>query len=418
MNKIQSLLEKTNTIVSRYNQLLDNTGGRFNIFKVIGLSTEETRLHSAFLTELINPHGTHGLKDQFLAAFIKHCIEDYIDFYTEDSKCEAEYYIGPKTETTGGKIDILIRDKINQAIIIENKINAPDQERQMLRYYNHSKSYNNARLIYLSLDGKDPSEYSTGKEHFEFKTISYQYEIINWLTECKKIAVDFPLVREGITHYMNLIKQLTNTSSMDEMKNEIISLIMQSSDNMQNAFELAKVLTDVRIKLQWEFWKQLERDLFQVGIKIEEEDSKRVKHWKIKSYYTKQRNRDIHYGLWTEIHNKEGITIHWGCEIEDNIYTGFTIEKNGVGGIANTKEFEQYRTIILECNNAYQSNSNWLGWKHTSPILNFREINTDQLYAIVEKKNLEEVTKSIAIAAIRDINFVVSKLAAMHKEQP
>lgn len=59
----------------------------------------------------------------------------------------------------------------NKAIIIENKIYAGDQEYQMLRYYNHSKTYADSRLIYLSLDGKTPSNFSTKSgETFDYKS--------------------------------------------------------------------------------------------------------------------------------------------------------------------------------------------------------------------------------------------------------
>src|SRR5699024_10596824 len=108
-------------------------------------------------------------------------------------------------------------------------------------------------------------------------------EIINWLNECKQLAVDYPLVREAISHYINLIKQLTNTSSMSEMNNEIVALVMQSPENMQNAFELKKALSDVKVKMQWEFWKQLHKSLEENGLCVKGEDeSKLVKHWKVK----------------------------------------------------------------------------------------------------------------------------------------
>lgn len=67
---MQILLNKTATIVNKYNQLLDATGGRFNVFQVIGVTTAETRLHSAFLCELFDVKGSHGLKDKPLKAFI------------------------------------------------------------------------------------------------------------------------------------------------------------------------------------------------------------------------------------------------------------------------------------------------------------------------------------------------------------
>ena len=38
-------------------------GDCFNVFNTLGLRSNEVRLHSAFLAELLNPDGNHGLKD-------------------------------------------------------------------------------------------------------------------------------------------------------------------------------------------------------------------------------------------------------------------------------------------------------------------------------------------------------------------
>ena len=180
MIKIQHLLDTTASIVNNYNQLLDATGGRFNIFQIIGVTTAETRLHSAFICELLNANGSHGLKDLPLKSFIQKCInkndKDKVDefvFQTSDSRSKVEHYIGITTPTEGGRIDIIVWDNENRAIIIENKIYAGDQDRQMLRYYNHSTKYKDSRLLYLSLDGKIPSEYSLGSEIFDYNTLSY-----------------------------------------------------------------------------------------------------------------------------------------------------------------------------------------------------------------------------------------------------
>ena len=416
MQKLQNLLDKTGSIVNKNNQILDATGGRFNIFKVIGVTTAETRLHSAFLNELLDTSGSHGLKDKPLKAFIRLCLDDEFDFQTTNARSKTEHYIGVKTETTGGQIDIIVRDNEYRAIIIENKIYAGDQEFQMLRYYNHSKSYKSSRLIYLSLDGKFPPEFSTGGKLFDCKMLSYKFDIINWLKECKQLAVDFPLVREAISHYINLIKQLTNTSSMDEMNKEIVAMVMQSSENMQNAFELGKTLTDVKIKMQWEFWKQLEKSLEEKGLKVKIEDAKQVKHWKVEKYYA-PRNKEIHFGLWVEIYNQNGITLHWGCEILDNIYFGFTLEKNGKGGISNNEESKPYRQIINACDERFdQTHVNWLGWKHTTPILNFSVFGDKEIFNLVDKAHLGKVTNQIAEKAVSDIAFIQKQLKEIRKE--
>ena len=46
-------------------------GEWFNVFNVLGMSTDEVRTHSRFIAELLNPQGSHGCGDEFLKAFIK-----------------------------------------------------------------------------------------------------------------------------------------------------------------------------------------------------------------------------------------------------------------------------------------------------------------------------------------------------------
>lgn len=410
---IQNLLNNTALITKKSNQLLDATGGRFNVFQIIGLTTDETRLHSSFLCELLNVNGSHGLKEKPLNAFIEICLDKEFNFDTKNAISVVEYYIGEKTEKNGGRIDIFICDSAaNKSIIIENKIYAGDQENQMLRYFNHSTKYSDSRLIYLSLDGKIPSEYSMGGINFPFIQLSYKFDIIKWLTQCKQFAVDFPLVREGIGHYINLIKQLTNTSFMEEMNEEIVKLVMQSSENMQNAFELEKSLINVKIQTQWKFWEELKISLKDRNLKIKgNEDSKTVDLDKVKGFYEKQRNKDIHYGLWIEVFNKNGVTIHWGCVVEDNIYFGFTFEKDGKGGISDSEFAKPYRQIIKECDELYREDSEfWLGWNYPSPMLNFREFNSKEIFGLSNELTLKEVTDQIADKASQDISFIKKRL--------
>ena len=73
MIKLTQLLRKISEVLinekARHEELRKR-GESFNVFDILGLSTNEVRLHSAFLAELLNPNGTHGLGSQFLFAFI------------------------------------------------------------------------------------------------------------------------------------------------------------------------------------------------------------------------------------------------------------------------------------------------------------------------------------------------------------
>ena len=207
-------------------------GEWFNVFNVLGVSTDEVHTHSAFIAELLNPHGTHGCGDEFLKAFIEIIpgLEGF-DIETVRARTQVELSIGQidKDYTEGGRLDIIAYTDIH-AIIIENKIYAGDQYNQLLRYHKYAESRykNNNRILYLTLDGGSPSDISKGEKMAEGKdyySISYARDITNWLHRCIAIAVSKPLVRETLVQYLNLINQLTNQTMEQNDKNELLELL-------------------------------------------------------------------------------------------------------------------------------------------------------------------------------------------------
>jgi len=207
-------------------------GEWFNVFNVLGMSTDEVHTHSAFIAELLNPQGSHGCGDEFLKAFIEIIpgLEGF-EIETVRAKTQVELSIGRINEdyTEGGRLDIIAYTDTH-AIIIENKIYAGDGWKQLMRYHEFAeREYkNNYRILYLTLDGGSPSEGSTGKqmeEEKDFYSISYARDITDWLHRCIAIAVSKPLVRETLVQYLNLIKQLTNQTMEQNDKKELFELL-------------------------------------------------------------------------------------------------------------------------------------------------------------------------------------------------
>lgn len=229
INDIKNLLIEVDHISKHYREIEKLTGEEFNIFKIIELQSSEVRLHSAILTDLLNPLGSHGQGDLYLKIFVKRL--GIANFDTKTAVAEYEKNTGfiNSDYTKGGRIDILITDQYKKHIIIENKIYAADQKNQMLRYYNFDP---NAHLFYLNLFGIAPSEFSTNNKLSEsqYKIISYSYDIIGWLEECKKEAVSLPIIRETVVQYINLLKHLTNQSTGKKMKDEIKKVIAKNLD--------------------------------------------------------------------------------------------------------------------------------------------------------------------------------------------
>ncbi len=209
-------------------------GEWFNVFNVLGMSTDEVHTHSAFIAELLNPQGSHGCGDEFLKAFIKVIPSlNGFDIETIKAKTQVELSIGQidKDYTEGGRLDIIVHTDTH-AIIIENKIYAGDGWKQLLRYHEFAeREYkNNYRILYLTLDGGSPSEESIGKQMEDgkdFYSVSYAQDITNWLQQCIAVAVNKPLVRETLFQYLNLIKQLTNQTMEQNDKKELFELLTQ-----------------------------------------------------------------------------------------------------------------------------------------------------------------------------------------------
>ena len=198
-------------------------GKRFNVFSALNMCSDEMRLHSRLLATLLNPKANHGLGNEFLKLFLiaLGLPEDYITYCKEQI---VERTIGEVTETTGGRIDIILEDR-GHAVIIENKIYAGDQPNQLLRYHNYGvKTFgeNNFKLVYLTLYGSDPSPYSLGGEHFEFIKLSYAQDILKLLEDFVPTQPQKP-VHSTIEDYITIIKQLTDQDMDTEYQQSIIN---------------------------------------------------------------------------------------------------------------------------------------------------------------------------------------------------
>lgn len=269
MEGLSNLLNKVSEVIRKeriQKEERQKRGEYFNIFSVLRLETKEVRLHSAFLAELLNPEGSHGLGKQFLELFLNMVVrkskEEPFCFETEKAKVYVEYYIGIISEDkkSGGRIDILIEDDKDKgnAIIIENKINAGDQEYQLLRYNNFAKDiYKNYKLLYLTKDGGEASEYSTGKEDFEYQCISYRNNILPWLECCEQAAVRHPLIRETIHQYIINLKEILNIMEKNT-QDSLFDRIVENKENMLSVLFLKDNLVGIQCKM-WEnvFIKQI-----------------------------------------------------------------------------------------------------------------------------------------------------------------
>ena len=241
MEQIQNLLNQIAIISNKNAEILDATGGRFNMFRVCGIDHYENK-HSAIIAEFLRTNGSHGLKEKFLECFVTMFCNDTMKqvFDCENASVDTERSVDD------GRIDILIEDRNKHAIIVENKIYAGDQREQLKRYNNFAeREYGNGnyQIFYLTLWGDDASEHS-GQE-VDYTCISYQKDIIEWMEKCACIGMRLPMVRETIYQYINHLKSLTNQDMDAKSKEEIVQLLCKP-ENLDSAFSIIENADGIR----------------------------------------------------------------------------------------------------------------------------------------------------------------------------
>jgi hypothetical protein len=361
MDKIEQLLVEISGINKKYEDIMATTGESFNVFEILNLEANETRTHSAFLKALLNPKGKHGLGDTMLKHFLE--VIDYKELDIATAKVdEKERVIGEisKDYNEGGRIDIIIEDSFGHGIIIENKIYASDQEKQLARYFNHAKiEYPKGfKLLYLNLNGTKPSQSSieNGKgtlfEGVDYFIISYRNEINKWLESCIEKASNYPIIRETIKQYLYLINKLTKQSTSHKMKEEIKQLL--SSDF--NKFKSAQIIGNA--------YNDLRKDIVEQVRKKFERKNEVICEWR--TYKIK---------FIQEIDNEGFFFGFKAVDINGNIISNLN------------QELSQLQEYLKVLNNSFKkNNSNWISWSFFNGFTKLEWLDDNQIFELKDLK--------------------------------
>jgi hypothetical protein len=253
LNHLLSLVSK---ITTKYAAKTHYTGENFNVFSILKLTSDEVRLHSRLIGELLNPTGTHGQGSKFLELFISEIkpLEDYTQQQFIKAEVIIEENIGEISVDyeKGGRIDLVIKfPDTKKHIVIENKIWAADQLKQLWRYRSH---YPDAQLLYLTPKKRYPSKDSLHKLTYDDITIiNYENHIRKWIEACLKETVNHPLLREVLNQYLNTIKIIVQQTNIHEMNKEIIDEII-ASGNIESALVIGGLVDDIKLTIM-EYFK-------------------------------------------------------------------------------------------------------------------------------------------------------------------
>ena len=204
---------------------IENDESSFNPFDANFGCLENT--HSDIIAKLLEPEW--GLWDSFVEI-----VKDVVDLTHISKKAQI---IREKH-----KIDILIIDGKN-AVIIENKIWAIDQPKQLVDYHKKmvEKDFKeeNIKVIYLTPFGTCPSKDSKG--NLDVRLISYQNHILCWLENWYK---NNESKNEELKLFVKLYaEQIRNTINRNKYMETIFEKCFESPENAQAAIDIYKSIS-------------------------------------------------------------------------------------------------------------------------------------------------------------------------------
>jgi hypothetical protein len=186
----------------------------FNIFEIARIESNEA-VHSRMLSNLLNPDGSHGQGPLFLTGFVRLCenrIAGFPALLDREIKRTDVIHVTSELGSGYGRADIAIYSRSPAfALIIENKIYAGDQDRQIPRYRDWlEKGFQFAEgrkaLIYLSLSGKRVPV-SSGISDRDYFVLSYKTDVREWLQFCRDGIPS--RVHEILQQYLDTLADLT-----------------------------------------------------------------------------------------------------------------------------------------------------------------------------------------------------------------
>lgn len=380
----------------------------FNIFNILGVEHYEVSTHSSLLRELLDSNGSHGQGNLFFIEFLsmlsdkgiipREEINKYSSKMFDDYICEAERAVDT------GRIDIIIERlecEFPFCLIIENKIWAVDQEKQIERYWQELKKKkapeNRKKILYLSIDGHLPSEWSIdNKLRNELENqqvlycISYKEDVKLWLGKSLQ-KIESEKVKYIIGQYIDVLKKLKEGSMATLNKNLYDFLVLP--DNWQFAKEISEKANSAKEILIAEFLSEINNSI-----------EKRIN------------DRNLKVAI-----------IDWDISINHYEWQGLLIKLEGL----NNKPFigiwydsdatklpnqllSEIETRLKAIDQKMETEPGWLGWYHTGEeyLSVFDKILPSNRKALVDKYS------SMLIELIEKATPILKDVFMQESEKP
>ncbi|EBA00668.1 PD-(D/E)XK nuclease family protein [Marinobacter sp. ELB17] len=362
-------------------------GERFNIFSILGLQRDETRTHSRYLAELLNPSGRHGEGAKFLGTFIK-------DVLKLPMPVSGQVKVTRELATEDQRrVDIVVESP-NLIIGIEVKIDAGDQKAQLHDYYAELASRAGNRktpvLVYLTLDGKAPSTYSLRNlEQENVHCLSFSQDILQWIGDCADASAYKPELSYALIQYKRLLENLTGAGT--SMTTLIADNLSNNREDLETALNIEKALPKAKAKVMLRFWEELSSAMASAfGEEPTVYGGKNLRA--ISENYFDSSRGGKHVGIKLAIGEINGENLCLYVNINHVIHYGLRIEGDSDSPVSRPETKSKLQETLNDGNAVANKEADWLICYYHSPeanqeptILNFNSFDGPVLDLLEDK---------------------------------
>lgn len=390
-------------------------GERFNLFSILGVQRNETRSHSRYLAELLNPTGRHGEGSRFLDAFVK----DTLGVSTPmNGRIKVTRELATEDQR---RVDIVI-DSSDLIVGIEVKIDAGDQDAQLHDYYRElhfrAKDQKQSVLVYLTLDGKTPSVSSLrGLEKDNVHCLSFAHDIHQWIERCTNLSNHKPELSHALVQYKRLIENLTGAGT--SMISLIADNLSNNADDLQTALDVEKALPEAKATIMLRFWEELSAALTDALGETPVVYGDRSLRAMSKNYFNGSRGGK-HVGIKHPIGVIDGENLCLYVNIYHAIHYGLRVDNPSGTPVSRPETKAKLQEKFSDGNAVANKEANWLVCYYHDPspgqepvVLNFHSFN-ESVLGLLDESNQQAIIKSMVDHQVR----LVTKAKALIETSP
>lgn len=368
----ENFFSKGEEIIKKYPRKKEN---KYNIFSILKQEEKEEGCHSRIIFNLINDCESNKLEKRFLKLFFKEVLDEEFD--------EKKKYFVEREKNLGkyGRADLFIEDSDGKAYLIEMKINAGDQSKQLSRYNQYlKKNYkDDYQIYYLTLNGYHPSSYSLkGRAEVEYIIISFVDNIYNWIEKCiEEVGENNKILKINLEQYLETLTKITNRIG-EAQKMDFIKM-MKEGNNFRIAQEIVNNFEEIKQGIKEEFILELRERIIK---KLNIEDIAKKKN--LYEYINIIKFTEFY--LYKEVLDIKNSLLTYGIGIDRGgfyFYIGLQDKKAEEWKIAKKDIKNKFNEITLEYN---QETGTYFEYLEEEKF----DISGDNFYILIDENRKEE----------------------------